>query len=274
MGADVASFAQLVDLQVGAATHRGKRRRVNEDSLLAVPHVYVVADGMGGHSAGDLASAIAVEEMRALAALNAEPADVDRVLDQANHRVRALGEAGTTVTGVLGVSRDNVPYWLVVNLGDSRVYRLASQRLAQVSVDHSVVQELVDAGELAPADVERHPQRHVVTRAVGAPVALEADYWLLPAVPGERLLLCSDGLTVEVGEDALRDALVEHDDPQAAADSLIELALEGGGRDNITVVVVDVQAVRAAVDESATLARSRTKPDIDDTQPRMSAGVL
>ena len=274
MRAELASFAQLVDLRVGSATHRGMRRQVNEDSLLAVPHVYVVADGMGGHSAGDLASAIAVEEMRGLAALNAEPADVDRVLDRANTRVRALGEAGTTVTGVVGVSRAGVPYWLVVNLGDSRVYRLVGQRLDQVSVDHSVVQELVDAGQLAPADVEHHPERHVVTRAVGAPAALEADYWLLPAVPGERLLLCSDGLTIEVGEDALRIALVGNPDPQAAADSLVELALQGGGRDNVTAIVVDVEAVTAAVDGGPPPSPGRTRPDIDDTQPRMSAGVL
>jgi PPM family protein phosphatase len=261
-GAAVPAFDGLVDVSVGWATDLGYHRRVNEDSLLVVPHVYVVADGMGGHAAGDQASAILVEEMRGLAQSVVEAEDVSGVLEQANVRVRALadGGAGTTVTAAIGVEHDGAPYWLVANLGDSRTYRLSEGRLEQVSVDHSVVQELLDRGLLDAAGAKRHPQRHVITRAVGSPEALQPDYWLLPALDGDRLVLCSDGLTGEVDDDAIEATLLEHADPQQAADALVALALEGGGRDNVTVIVIDTRAHRG-------------RPDLDDTQPRSDVGA-
>jgi len=261
-GAAVPAFDGLVEVSVGSATDRGYHRRVNEDSLLAVPHVYVVADGMGGHAAGDKASAILVEEMRALARGAVEAEDVSEVLEQANVRVRALadGGAGTTVTAAIGVEHDGAPYWLVVNLGDSRTYRLSEGRLEQVSVDHSVVQELLDRGVLDAAGAKRHPQRHVITRAVGSPETLQPDYWLLPALDGDRLVLCSDGLTGEVEDDGIEAALLEHADPQKAADALVALALEGGGRDNVTVIVLDTHTHRG-------------QPDLDDTLPRSEVGT-
>ncbi len=240
-GAASPTFGALVEVSVGAATHCGYHRRVNEDSLLVLPHVYVVADGMGGHAAGDEASAILVEEMRRLAEGVVDAGEVSDVLEQANVRVRALadGGAGTTVAAVIGVEHDGAPYWLVVNLGDSRTYRLSEGLLQQVSVDHSVVQELMDRGMLDPAAASRHPQRHVITRAVGTPEAIEPDYWLLPVVDGDRLVLCSDGLTGEVPDDRMAALLLAHAHPQSAADALVAEALAGGGRDNITVVVVD-----------------------------------
>ncbi len=242
-GAAVPAFDGLVEVVVGSATHCGHHRRVNEDSLLVLPHVYVVADGMGGHAAGDQASAILVEEMRALAERAVEAGDVSEVLEQANVRVRALadGGAGTTVTAAIGVVHDEAPYWLVANLGDSRTYRLSEGRLEQVSVDHSVVQELLDRGLLDAEGAKRHPQRHVITRAVGSPQVLQPDYWLLPALDGDRLVLCSDGLTGEVDDDGIEAALLEHADPQQAADALVQLALDGGGRDNVTIVVIDTR---------------------------------
>jgi PPM family protein phosphatase len=261
-GAAVPAFDGLVEVQVGSATDRGHHRRVNEDSLLVVPHVYVVADGMGGHAAGDEASAILVEEMRALAQGAVEAEDVSGVLEQANVRVRALadGGAGTTVTAAIGVEHDGAPYWLVVNLGDSRTYRLSEGRLSQVSVDHSVVQELLDRGVLDAEGAKRHPQRHVITRAVGSPQVLQPDYWLLPALDGDRLVLCSDGLTGEVEDDGIEAALLEHADPQQAADALVQLALDGGGRDNVTVVVIDTRDRHG-------------HPDVDDTLPRSEVGA-
>jgi PPM family protein phosphatase len=255
------AFDGLVEVSVGSATHCGHHRRVNEDSLLVLPHVYVVADGMGGHAAGDEASAILVEEMRRLAEGAVEASDVSGVLEQANARVRRLadGGAGTTVTAAIGVEHDGAPYWLVVNLGDSRTYRLSDGHLEQVSVDHSVVQELLDRGLLDADGAKRHPQRHVITRAVGSPEALRPDYWLLPALDGDRLVLCSDGLTGEVEDAQIEAALLQHADPQRAADALVALALDGGGHDNVTVVVID--------------ARSRPgRAEIEDTVPRSEAG--
>ncbi len=261
-GAEVPAFDGLVEVSVGSATHCGHHRRVNEDSLLVLPHVYVVADGMGGHAAGDKASAILVEEMRRLAEGAVEAGDVSEVLEQANVRVRTLadGGAGTTVTAAIGVVDDGAPYWLVANLGDSRTYRLSEGRLEQVSVDHSVVQELLDRGVLDAAGAKRHPQRHVITRAVGSPDTLRPDYWLLPAFDGHRLVLCSDGLTGEVDDDLIETALLQHADPQQAADALVALALDNGGHDNVTVVVID----------------TRARPghrDLDDTLPRPEAGA-
>jgi serine/threonine protein phosphatase PrpC len=248
--AAIPAFDGLVEVSVGSATHCGHHRRVNEDSLLVLPHVYVVADGMGGHAAGDKASAILVEEMRRLAEGVADAGDVSEVLEQANARVRTLadGGAGTTVTAAIGVEHDGAPYWLVTNLGDSRTYRLSAGRLEQVSVDHSVVQELLDRGVLDAAGAKRHPQRHVITRAVGSPEPLQPDYWLLPALEGDRLVLCSDGLTGEVDDDLIETTLLQHADPQRAADALVTHALDNGGHDNVTVVVIDTRTRRGQRD--------------------------
>ena len=260
-GAAVPAFDALVEVSVGSATHCGHHRRVNEDSLLVLPHVYVVADGMGGHAAGDKASAILVEEMRRLAEGAVEAGDVSEALELANARVRTLadGGAGTTVTAAIGVQHEGAPYWLVANLGDSRTYQLAEGRLQQVSVDHSVVQELLDRGVLDAAAAKRHPQRHVITRAVGSPEAVEPDYWLLPVVDGDRLVLCSDGLTGEVDDEQIAAVLLAHADPQQAADALVARALDGGGHDNVTVVVIDARARGAHSDLEDTLPRSRTE---------------
>lgn len=265
---------------MGAATDVGRLRQVNEDSLLAVPHVYVVADGMGGHAAGDLASAIVVEELRALAGTVVDIDSVTRTLDSANARVRGLAadgapSAATTVSGVIGVVEDGVPYWLVANLGDSRVYQLSRGSLAQVSVDHSVVQELIDNGELEASAARTHPQRHVVTRAVGAPDSLEPDYWLLPAVVGDRIVVCSDGLTVEVDDGQLCERLLAEPEPQVAADTLLALALASGGRDNITVLVIDVRALLHEFHAEQTIPKGQPGSGmrVDDTLPRIEVPV-
>ncbi len=175
------------------------------------------------------------------------------------------GTAGTTVAGVAAAPQDGDPYWLVFNVGDSRVYRLADGALEQVSVDHSVVQELRDAGRLAPHEAERHPERHVITRAVGTGPLPEADFWLLPAGPADRILLCSDGLTQELDDDAIRYLLMEQPDPQSAAEILVRAAVEAGGRDNVTVVVVDAGEGRATPVDEATIERPATpQPARDD----------
>ena len=228
----------------GSATDRGRVRRLNEDSLLAYPPVFVVADGMGGHSAGDVASRIAVEEFAGLAGrMTVTADDVHECVGRISQRIRgSVGErsAGTTVAGVADASTVDGSYWLVFNIGDSRVYRWASGALEQISVDHSVVQELVDRGELALADAPSHPDRHVITRALGTDIEPEPDYWLLPAGSADRILVCSDGLTSELSDDDLGEILSSVSDPQNAAIALVDLAVRRGGRDNVSAVVVDI----------------------------------
>jgi len=218
-------------------------RRLNEDSLLAYPPVFVVADGMGGHAAGDVASRIAVEEFAGLAGrLMVTADDVHECVGRISQRIRgSVGErsAGTTVAGVADASTSDGSYWLVFNIGDSRVYRWASGALEQISVDHSVVQELVDRGELSAAEAAGHPDRHVITRALGTDIEPEPDYWLLPAGTADRILVCSDGLTSELSDEDLSLILSTVHDPQNAAIALVDLAVRRGGRDNVSVVVVD-----------------------------------
>ncbi len=228
----------------GSATDRGRVRRLNEDSLLAYPPVFVVADGMGGHAAGDVASRIAVEEFAGLAGRATVTADdVHECVGRISQRIRgSVGErsAGTTVAGVADASTADGSYWLVFNIGDSRVYRWAAGTLEQISVDHSVVQELVERGELAPGGAGSHPDRHVITRALGTDLEPEPDYWLLPAGPSDRILVCSDGLTSELPDEDLREILSSVRDPQNAAIALVDAAVRRGGRDNVSAVVVDV----------------------------------
>jgi len=244
-----------VELHHGAATDVGLVREVNEDSFLAAPPVFVVADGMGGHDGGDVASAIVVEEFGRLADEGYDPrvgADVvARTLRACQERIvefgasqRARGArvfyAGTTAVVALLVEDDEGPKWLLANLGDSRIYRFLDGNLEQVSVDHSVVQELVDAGAITPDDMATHPERHVVTRALGGPDRSEADYFLLPLPSVERLLLCSDGITGMIGDAVIADILGRVSDPRDAADRMVAEAVAAGGKDNATAVVVDV----------------------------------
>ena len=240
---------------------------MNEDALLAYPPVFLVADGMGGHDAGDLASRIAVEEFAQLAGQPfASSDDVHACFARTSTRIRTEftrgRRGGTTVSGIAVTEHDGGWYWLVFNVGDSRVYRWSASRLEQVSVDHSVVQELLDAGELAPADARRHPERHVLTRALGTGEPPEPDYWLLPAGADDRLLICTDGLTRELADDEIAQVLGASDDPQEAAAQLVQHALERGGRDNVSVVVVDVATAPAPDAEQAHVTAPRSVPDL------------
>lgn len=250
----------------GSATDRGRVREVNEDALLAYPPVFLVADGMGGHDAGDLASRIAVEEFAQLAGQSsASSDDVHACFARTSARIRSEftrgRQGGTTVAGVAVTEHDGGWYWLVFNVGDSRVYRWSEGSLAQVSVDHSVVQELMEAGALAPGDARHHPERHVLTRALGTGQAPEPDYWLLPAGVEDRLLICTDGLTRELADAEIAAVLAAVTDPQEAAARLVQDALERGGRDNVSAVVVDVATASAPPEQTHTTA-PRSAPDL------------
>lgn len=260
--------------RVGAATHTGLRRTHNEDAHLAQAPLFLVADGMGGHQAGDRASAAVIREFETLLGrLTLGIDDVGFALAHARAAVDAIAEggsagAGTTLSGVVIAEVDGAGYWLTMNIGDSRTYRRAHGVLEQISVDHSVIQELIDAGELLATEAQRDRRRNIITRAIGAGSTGEADFWMIPAAVGDRILICSDGLSSEVDDRELGEVLAMFEDPQVAAERLVARALEHGGRDNVTAVVVDAIHVGA---------RSRGDSaggddDIDsDTRPRAEA---
>jgi serine/threonine protein phosphatase PrpC len=246
--------ADRVDLLHGAATDVGLVREVNEDSYLAAPPVFVVADGMGGHDGGDVASRIVVEEFRRLADTGYDagrgPQVVDATLRECQRRLGEYGDThrgsdggrwrgGTTAVIALLVEDDG-PRWLLANLGDSRIYAVSDGDLVRISTDHSLVQEMVDAGEITEEEALVHPERHIVTRALGGPDALDPDVFVLPLADVERVLLCSDGVTGMIDDDAIAALLAEHDDPRRAAEQVVAAAVAAGGIDNATAVVVDV----------------------------------
>lgn len=263
-----------VELSVasGAATDVGRVRQLNEDSFVAATPVFLVADGMGGHEAGEIASAEAVATLRSLIGRPAvTPQDVYALVTEARERVVAIEtspgrDAGTTLSGVVLTVQDGTPYWLVLNVGDSRTYRLAAGELEQISVDHSEIQELLDTGGITPEQVAGHPMRHVVTRALGAGGYSDADFWLIPVGPQDRVLICSDGLTGELTDEEIAQVLLAEPHPQAAAERLVRAAVLKGGHDNVTAVVVDGQHDGT---DGSTIPRAGgdDEPD-EDTKPR------
>lgn len=233
----------------GAATDVGRRRALNEDAALASAPCFLVADGMGGHDAGDVASGTAIAAFQAFAG---RPwLTVDQVRDAIDGARDALerysagrgGGAGTTLSGVVLAEVHGEGYWLALNVGDSRTYRLQRGRLTQLTVDHSLVQELVDAGELTADEARSDRRRNVVTRALGAGSWGLADMWMLPARRGDRILVCSDGLSEELPDERIQTILRVETNPQAAASRLVHEAVLQGGRDNVTAVVVDAEQV-------------------------------
>ena len=262
-------------LSYGYGTDRGLRRELNEDSFIASDPIFAVADGMGGHEAGEVASGMCVRALATLPQLatgerTATASVVQQYLAIADDSIRTAtgSRAGTTLTGVVVVEQMGIPYWLVMNIGDSRTYRLSQGRLEQVSVDHSEVQEMVDTGEITAEQASVHPRRHVVTRALGTGDETEADYWLLPIEEGDRIMVCSDGLNGELTDDQMLDILSAFPDPQEAVDQLIQAALRSGGRDNVTVIVVDARNVLGEDGISTTAPRTAAEAEDEDTLPR------
>jgi protein phosphatase len=264
-----------LSLSYGYGTDRGLRRELNEDSFIASDPVFAVADGMGGHEAGEIASGMCVRALAAMPQLatgerSVTAAVLQQYLVRADSSIReATGaRAGTTLTGAVVVEQMGMPYWLVLNIGDSRTYRLSQGEFAQVSVDHSEVQELVDAGEITPEQATVHPRRHVVTRALGTGDETEADYWLLPVEEGDRVLVCSDGLNGELTDEHMFRILSTVGHPQDAVDALIQAALRNGGRDNITVIVVDAKNVMNDGGIATTAPRPSAEAEEEVTLPR------
>jgi PPM family protein phosphatase len=243
-----------------AATSPGRVRRVNEDSYLALPPLFAVADGMGGHGAGDLASRLAIDTLTSAA--RARPLTADGVLaalDAANRAIVTYEGAkgmGTTITGLALLETGGGGHLMVFNVGDSRVYRLVEGRLDQVTVDHSEVQELVLAGVITRDQARVHPRRNIVTRALGTDPGPRPDYWLLPANAGDRFLVCSDGLYTEVPDERIA-VLLASGSPQVAAAALVAAAEEAGGHDNVTVIVTEVVGFASLGGSSGALDETR-----------------
>lgn len=264
-------------LEVGAQTTTGPKRSTNQDSVVAAPPVFIVADGMGGHDAGEKASAIVAQEM---AKLQSKPG-IEEVHD-ALYRARvaindlegkAAHPAGTTVAGMVMIEQGGAPYWLVINLGDSRTYRVSGGTVEQISIDHSEVQELVAAGRISPAEARTHPRRNVVTRVLGAGTVEQPDYWLLAAEDGERWMICSDGLTSEVTQAQMEEALLAPISPQEVVENLVASAVTAGGHDNVSVIVVDVHYPHEVeCDETVTWLTS-SESDVTLDRPLVAVGV-
>lgn len=237
-----------VELACAARTDVGRRRSINEDSWGARFPLYFVADGMGGHKAGDVASQTVVSSL--FDALPDERFITASELSAALARVAAdlselgvgVGAPGSTLTGFAVQEHRGLPCALVFNIGDSRTYLLSQGSFEQVTVDHSEVQELIDAGEVDEVEARALPRQNVITRALGAGSGpdVAADLFMVPLQSGDRWVMCSDGLSGEVTAALLEMIVRSVPDPQAVADELINQALNAGGKDNVTVLVVDV----------------------------------
>lgn len=241
----------MAELRWGVATDPGQHRSENEDNAFAGDGLFVVADGMGGHQAGEVASEMAVNRLneRLPSESASTLADLVGAIGTANEEiydasVKHPDQAGmgTTVTAIAVITDPHDGEVLAVaNVGDSRGYLVRHGRLRQITNDHSFVEELVAEGAITREEARIHPRRNIVTRALGISSTVRVDSWTMPVIRGDRFLLCSDGLVDEVDDDAILGLLAAHtDDPDAAAHALVDAANQAGGRDNITVIVVDV----------------------------------
>jgi len=237
----------------GAASDTGQLRDINQDSYLTARGLAIVADGMGGHSGGEIASALAVQTMQSLLA---DRAVEHRSLQSLTEAVRianreiltkaatdsALQGMGTTVCALSIIDSAAGLQLGLINVGDSRAYRFYDGDLEQITEDHSLVEVLVRQGRLTPEEAQVHPQRNIVTRALGVGDQVEVDRFEVAAQHGTRYLLCSDGLFNEISDEQITTILAAVTDPNEATQTLVNLANDHGGRDNITAVIVDVVA--------------------------------
>ena len=246
-----------LDLAWAAVTDTGRRREVNQDAVFAAYPLFVVADGMGGHVGGEIASASTIDRLRAMTeAGTVTPKAIEKALARAVKDIASHPEAtddgtGTTLTGVYLDTSGEDAHWVTLNIGDSRVYLVREGSIIQITTDHSVVQELIASGRLSPEEAENHPYGNVITRAVGPSEGVTPDYVRLDVAQGDRFVICSDGLTKELTDYGIRHFLDENPDPADAAMAMLDAALENGGRDNITIIVLDVGSPAAPADQDS-----------------------
>jgi protein phosphatase len=230
-------------LNFGSRTDIGCVRKDNEDSLLAAPPLFVVADGMGGHAAGEIASEIAVGTLSDFGLAYADPEALQQAVLEANREVirasregRGRAGMGTTLTAAL-VEGERL---VIAQVGDSRAYLLHGDGLQQITRDHSLMADMIEAGQLTAEEARFHPNRSVITRALGSDPHLSVDLYEINVETGDRLLLCSDGLSGMVTDDEIRLILGRSVEPQKCANMLVNQAIAAGGHDNVTVIVVDI----------------------------------
>ena len=256
--------------ETAALSHPGRKRRHNEDSYVVQPPLFAVADGMGGAKAGELASGLAAAAVQEIENDESGEARVAALIEEANRRVftrasedRDASGMGTTMTVAL-VEDDHVA---IGHVGDSRAYLIRAGRLEQLTDDHSLVAELVRSGKLSPEEAESHPQRSVITRALGTEADVDVDTFSVEAAAGDLFLLCSDGLTTMVDDQTILDAVERHrPNLRDAAKALINAANRGGGEDNITVVFFELAgAADEQPDETEDTMVTRALPDDEET---------
>lgn len=229
----------------GSRTDIGTVREQNEDSLVVAPPLFVVADGMGGHEAGEVASEIAVSTIQECAPEHADAEELGNAVKQANRDImdaalsgRGRPGMGTTCTAAMLEGERLV----IAQVGDSRAYLLHNGALTQLTRDHSLMANMIEAGQITPEEARVHPNRSVITRALGNEVDTIPDLYEINVESGDRLMLCSDGLTSMVEDGDIAEIMTRQADPQRCASSLVNAAIAAGGADNVTVIVADVQA--------------------------------
>ena len=246
-------MTRRMELRWGATTHLGRVRQGNEDAFMACPNLFVVADGMGGHNAVEVASAIAVATLSSGARDGvSSPSDLGLLIRGANAAIYAASNTnseqrgmGTTITALARVnsidSANGDRFEVVIaNVGDSRTYLMRNNELSRVTLDHSYVQALVNEGFISQAEARVHPRRNIVTRALGIESEVDVDITIVEVKHGDRFVLCSDGLVDEADDEEITTVLYSNETAQMAAEDLVGLANDHGGRDNTTVIVIDV----------------------------------
>lgn len=231
------------DISFGSRTDIGYVRDHNEDSLIIIPPLFAVADGMGGHEAGEIASEITVNTLAELAPSHLDAEGLTAAVEAANYNVmkaprQGIGRdgMGTTLTAAM-LEGERL---LIAQVGDSRAYLLHKGHLQQITRDHSLMADLIEAGQITPEEARVHPNRSVITRAIGSDIHMRPDIYELNVDAGNRILLCSDGLSSMISNNAIESIMRRQSDAQHCADELVTAALENGGADNVTVVVADV----------------------------------
>ena len=231
------------DISFGSRTDIGYVRDHNEDSLIIIPPLFAIADGMGGHEAGEIASEITVNTLAELAPSHLDAEGLTAAVEAANYNVmkaprQGIGRdgMGTTLTAAM-LEGERL---LIAQVGDSRAYLLHKGHLQQITRDHSLMADLIEAGQITPEEARVHPNRSVITRAIGSDIHMRPDIYELNVDAGDRILLCSDGLSSMISNNAIESIMRRQSDAQHCADELVTAALENGGADNVTVVVADV----------------------------------
>ena len=231
------------DISFGSRTDIGYVRDHNEDSLIIIPPLFAVADGMGGHEAGEIASEITVNTLAELAPSHLDAEGLTAAVEAANYNVmkaprQGIGRdgMGTTLTAAM-LEGERL---LIAQVGDSRAYLLHKGHLQQITRDHSLMADLIEAGQITPEEARVHPNRSVITRAIGSDIHMRPDIYELNVDAGDRILLCSDGLSSMISNNAIESIMRRQSDAQHCADELVTAALENGGADNVTVVVAAV----------------------------------